>query len=197
MSVLPSQRIRELIRKKEIQVIPLLDEDEQIGKGSIDVRLGLDFVYFKKSNISVVDPLKVPVEKYSERLFLRPGQRLILHPKDFVLASTLEYIVFSDKVMAYVEGRSSWGRMGLIIATATVVSPGYKGIITLEISNLGDVPIALYPGMRIAQLVLHTVEEGEKWSYSHKDKYLFSLSPEPGQISKDRDWDIIRKWTKG
>ena len=114
-----------------------------------------------------------------------------------MLASTLEYIVFSDKVMAYVEGRSSWGRMGLIIATATVVSPGYKGIITLEISSLGDVPIALYPGMRIAQLVLHTVEEGEKWSYSHKDKYLFSLSPEPGQISKDRDWDIIRKWTKG
>ncbi len=196
MGVLPSQKIRELLRRKEIQIIPLLDEEEQIGKGSIDVRLGFDFVYFRKSNISVVDPLDVSMDDYNERLFLRPGQRLILHPKDFVLASTLEYIVFSDKVMAYVEGRSSWGRMGLIIATATVVSPGYKGIITLEISNLGDVPIALYPGMRVAQLVLHTVEEGEKWSYSHRDKYLFSLSPEPGRISKDKDWGIIRRWTQ-
>lgn len=102
------------------------------------------------------------------------------------MGSTLEYISLPTKLSAYVLGRSSWGRLGLIIATATTVSPDFKGCITLELINLGEVPILLYPGVRIAQLVIHTVEGEGKY----KGRYSCPTGPEFSRIYKDDELDF-------
>src|SRR5439155_26160938 len=81
--------------------------------------------------------------------------QFIIHPGQLVLGATLEYLSLPKTVAASVEGRSSWGRLGLIIATACSVAPGFKGCITLELVNDGEVPLVLYPGVRIAQLIFH------------------------------------------
>lgn len=116
----------------------------------------------------------------------------MLHPQQFVLGSSLEHVSLPWDMLAYVIGRSSWGRLGLIIATATVVNPGYSGAITLEFTNVGEVPIPLYPGSRICQLVLHTLNnipsKGPKLS-----KYDVSTGPEFSKIYRDYEWDILKK----
>ncbi|MBC7331505.1 MAG: dCTP deaminase [Synergistetes bacterium] len=197
MSVIPSQEIIKAIDNGEIKIIPLLDSSVQIGKGSLDVRLGLDFILFRKRVMGAFDPLsgEAPfLPMIGERIFLEPGQALVLHPGDFALSSTLEYVALGEKYMAYVEGRSSWGRLGLIVATATVVSPGYRGVITLELANLGVAPLYLYPGTRIAQLVFHEVKGGEIKDYSKTpSKYIGSLLPEVGFLWKDPEWEILKR----
>ncbi|GAH46269.1 unnamed protein product, partial [marine sediment metagenome] len=89
------------------------------------------------------------------------GNDFILHPNQFVLGITLEWIHFPKDLAGYVIGRSSWGRQGLIIATATGVHPGFSGCLVLELSNSGEVPIHIYPGLRIAQLFVHRLETEE------------------------------------
>jgi dCTP deaminase len=97
--------------------------------------------------------------------------------------------------MAYVIGRSSWGRVGLNIATATMVSPGFKGSITFEMLNMGTVPIGLYPGTRIAQLVFHKLSKSEVLNYSNTDsKYISPIGPEFSKIYLDSDWQLLRSF---
>ncbi len=103
-------------------------------------------------------------------------------------------------MVGYVLGRSSWGRLGLLIATATVVHTGYTGIITLELTNLGDTPITLYPGTRVAQLALHKIninererEERLKEFNTKKTKYKASVSPIFSKIHHDSEWAIIKE----
>ncbi len=86
------------------------------------------------------------------------GKPFVLHPMTFVLAATLEWIRLPKSLAAYVVGKSSWGRCGLIIATATGVHPGFFGCITLELSNVGEIPIEVKPGYPICQLFVHTLE---------------------------------------
>ena len=106
----------------------------------------------------------------------REGQReqyvpfdetFVLQPSDFALATSLEYICFPNHLMAFVEGKSSLGRAGLLIATATQVAPGFRGCVVLELFNAGTVPVLLRPGMRIAQLVFVYVDAPlpETWLY--------------------------------
>ncbi|MCD6363677.1 MAG: dCTP deaminase [Synergistetes bacterium] len=201
MSVIPSQEIIKALESGDIKVIPLLDSSLQVGKGSLDVRLGLDFVLFRKRVMGAFDPLggDAPfLPMLGERVFLEPGQAFVLHPGDFALSSTLEYIALSDRYMAYVEGRSSWGRLGLVVATATVVSPGYRGVITLELANLGVAPLYLYPGTRIAQLVFHEVKGREIRDYEKaRSKYMGSLLPEVGFLWRDPEWEILKRMKGG
>jgi dCTP deaminase len=88
---------------------------------------------------------------------VRFGLDFILHPRSFVLGVTLEWLRLPADLGGYVIGRSSWGRRGLVIATATGVHPGFTGCLTLELANLGDIPIAIRPGMTIGQLFLHDI----------------------------------------
>jgi len=90
------------------------------------------------------------------------GESFVLHPKSFVLGSTLEWIRLPANRGGYVTARSSWGRYGLIIATATGIHPGFSGCLTLELANVGEIPIVIKPGTTIAQLFIHTVEDTEK-----------------------------------
>jgi len=145
--------------KKRLIVTPIL-EASQIGSASIDVRLSYEFVSVKRGNIGFLDPCALEDGRHRFRTphHLNRGERFYLHPNEMVLASTLEYVRLPLNIAAYVTSRSKWGRLGLVIATATAIHPGFTGTITLELVNHGTIPIALYPGLDVAQLILHEVK---------------------------------------
>lgn len=188
--VLAKREIYERLQK-DLIITPLLESNAQIGEASIDVRLGREFIVTKHTRISSLNPIRRTVlEKtiplYQEKIKLDFGQPYILHPQELVLASTLEFIALPKDLMAYVVGRSSWGRLGLIIATATMVDPLYRGVITLELINVGRLPIHLYPCARVAQLVLHAVPNGEeRTDFDHK--YQDSFEPSFSLIYRDKE----------
>ena len=141
-------------------ITPLLDPTNDIGPASIDVRLGNQFIVMKRESFAVLDRAKLKdlrenLGRYQTRLVRNYDEEFVLHPRQLVIGSTLEYVQVPPGLMCYVVGKSSWGRMGLIIATATKVDPGFKGCITLEIVNEGEIPLVLNPGSPIAQLVFH------------------------------------------
>lgn len=177
---------------------PILDDEQQISNGSasVDVRLGQKFHVPKRTKISHLNHFAPDhmrhIELYKDETFVPIGDYFILHPRQFVLGETLEWLHLPYYLSAYVIGRSSWGRDGLIIATATGVHPGYSGIITLEISNIGEIPVYLWPGVRIAQLFIQRV--GGTVS---GDKDLSNLrgSTEPRNAdAASVDRDIIQKF---
>jgi dCTP deaminase len=118
------------------------------------------------------------------------GERIFIHPRELILGTTFEYIKLPSDIMAYITGRSTWGRLGLVIATATAIHPNYAGTITLELANLGDTPIPLCPGIRIAQLEFHKVDFKAKKEWS---TYQMSVEPTFSQVYNESDWDILRK----
>jgi dCTP deaminase len=149
-----------------ITPMPELQELEKSGAASVDIRLGCWFLACRQSRISLFDVynnrVDVPNEaKLTKSYYVRFGDSFILHPKAFVLAVTLEWIRLPANFAAYVIGRSSWGRHGLIIATATGVHPGFTGCLTLELTNVGEIPITIKPGTTICQLFIHQVQSGD------------------------------------
>jgi dCTP deaminase len=138
---------------------PDLEALAESGSGSIDLRLGTWFVTLRQARMSHLD-IDEPggQSKFTKTHFVPFGDRFYLHPRSFVLAVTLEWIRVPKDLSAYVIGKSSWGRRGLIIATATGVHPGFKGCLTLELTNVGELPIAIKPGMMICQLFFHNVD---------------------------------------
>ena len=169
MTVLSGAKIRSRLATKDLDrrlvVSPILELEEQLNDShaSIDIRLGCDFALVAPSSLGAVDELgdKGSSEALS-RLF-RPiyvplGGSLVIHPHQLVLAQALEYLRLPIDLMAYVVGRSTWGRLGLTVATAVGIHPGYAGCLTLELKNLGETPLALRPGQTIAQLFFHTVQ---------------------------------------
>jgi dCTP deaminase len=169
---------------KSLVIMPLLDPS-QIAEASIDLTLGNAFIVMRRTRLpslpfrEISQKVKhVNVFELHERIQLRPDRDIVLHPGEFFLGSTLEYIALPNDVMAYVIGKSSLGRVGLVIATATHVAPGFKGTITLELSNLGSLPLLLYPTMPVAQLVFHRLCTPVKQGYSATDgEYAYSTGP--------------------
>jgi len=158
--ILSDIRIRELLGKGDLQVSPL--EDQQIQPASIDLRLGNNFLKILENNVTHLDLTTPP--KYEE---LEMDQ-LILPPHSFILATTIEYMVLPNNLTAFVEGRSSIGRMGLFIQNAGWVDPGFEGEITLELFNANNLPICLDAGRRICQLVLAEMDQPTKNPYRGK-----------------------------
>lgn len=179
--------------KERLTITPLLDFEKQVADTAIDLRLGTDFIITQKTNFPVLDPTKPDVidniPKYQKKIPIAYHEPIILHPGQFLLGSTLEYIALPRDLCGYVIGRSSWGRLGLIIATATFVNPCFKGCLTLELANVGEAPLSLYPGVRICQLILHSLDgEGE-----YTSRYKFPVGPEFSRVYED---DEIQFWGK-
>lgn len=176
MGALSGVEIRQRMNLEEIEsrlvISPLLELDEQAkpDQASVDLRLGFQFALSAASTAGLVDEFEPDGGEETsvlwKRLFRHEyvpfGGKIIIHPHQFILASTLEYIRLPKDIMAYVLGRSTWGRLGLIIATAVGVQPGFAGCLALELRNLGEVPIGLYPGQTVAQLFFHSVEGAEQ-----------------------------------
>jgi len=199
MSVLSEKKILDYINKEELKerliITPLFNPCESIGASSVDVRLGNEFIIMRKQTFPLLDiskeELQRRIERYQEKVRLNYKDQFVLHPRQLIIGSTLEYIRLPNKLMCYVIGKSSWGRMGLIIATATKVDPGFKGCITLEIINEGEVPIVLYPGIPIAQLVFHETLEHA----SYEGIYQCPTGPQfPKFTDKDQFWKF---WLPG
>lgn len=191
---------------EQLVVTPFIDPDQRVKDGTIDLRLGTEFIVTKRSKITSLDPLDEreshgsKILEYQEKIHVNIGSKFILHPQQFVLGGTFEYLKMPVDMLAYVLGRSSWGRIGLVIATATVVHPSYAGIITLELTNVGDTPIALYPGLRVAQLAFHEIvmdaeDKINKWkkAATEKTKYKASVGPQFSKFYDDDDLDMIRR----
>jgi dCTP deaminase len=173
---------------ERLVVTPLLDRSRQLGPASIDLRLGTTFLALQRTKSAALDPGKpLPGGSEASELYERTevplGESLLLHPGDLLLGATLEYIRLPTDMGAYVIGRSSWGRLGLIVAAAILVQPGFAGCLTLELANEGENPIHLYPGARVAQLAVHRLAMPTDAPY--KGVYESPIGPEAPHLAKD------------
>jgi len=149
-SVLSDGTIRRLVDEGRIVVKPW--DPALVQPASVDLRLGDSFRVFHNHRAAAID-LRDPPTNLTEEVDVADGEAFVIHPGEFVLGRTLEYVELPGDIVARIEGRSSLGRLGLIVhATAGFVDPGFKGTLTLEIANLTRIPIKLYAGGPIAQL---------------------------------------------
>lgn len=189
---------------RRIFITPIISKSQQIGTASVDIRLGTEFIVFRRTKYSILDVLDETKEslesrigKYQEKVYITIGEKLILHPQQLVLGCTLEYFRLPNDLIGEVIGRSSWGRLGLVISAATLVHPSFAGVITLELANEGDAPIALYPGVRIAQLVFHKFTNIKELDEELLNtKYIGAIGPSFSKLYEDADWDVFRKLRK-
>jgi dCTP deaminase len=182
------------MRRGDLYLSPILDPSEQIGPVSIDLRLGHVALFVRASGLSHVDPANYcnpdldeqQKEQRQRQKFSRYEftfeQPLLLHPGSLTLVPTLEWVQLPTNLKGVVTARSSWAREGLNIATANFINPGYNGIITLELANLGQIPIALYPGMRIAQIAFYKVDVAVK--SARNSQFNMSFEPRGGEIAR-------------
>jgi dCTP deaminase len=150
VSVLSDGAILELVQQGRIGIDPW--DPELVQPASVDLRLGDSFRVFHNHRASAID-LRSPPENLTEEVVVPESEPFVIHPGEFCLGRTLEWIELPDDIVARIEGKSSLGRLGLIVhATAGFCDPGWRGTLTLELNNLTRVPIRLYPGLPIAQL---------------------------------------------
>ncbi len=150
--LLSDRDIRAEITAGRVAVEPFAES--MVQPSSVDVRLDRFFRVFENHKYSVIDP---PIEQseLTREVIVEPNEHFILHPSEFVLASTYEIITLPDDIAGRLEGKSSLGRLGLLThSTAGFIDPGFSGHITLELSNVANLPVKLFPGMKIGQLCL-------------------------------------------
>ncbi len=199
MSTLTKKQILSRLQGEQcarLVVTPLLSE-KQVGACSIDVRLGNQFIIFRTQTLSEYDASKAEgrrLRQMQERFIIDFGKSFTLHPGTLVLGSTFEYLSMPKDLECQVEGRSSWARVGLMIATATSVEPGFKGVITLEISNVGTIPLKLMPGIRIAQLVFRDADPALDSEYGSGRKYQCPIGPQFSRLHEDKDFNMFDRF---
>lgn len=175
--ILSDSTLRKLLEKGDLYIDPC--SEDQIQCSSVDLRLGSEFARY-----SGREP--IDVRKGAEAVSVMRAENYIeILPKEFLLATTVEYIKLPSSITAFVEGRSSLGRLGLFIENAGWVDAGFEGQITLELYNANSVPIRLYPGMRICQLVFAMLDSVPEKTY--KGKYLGQRGVTPSRIELDGD----------
>ena len=148
--ILSDRDIKAAIRDGRIGIEPFKDEDVQ--PSSIDLHVDRHYLVFHNHKYPLID-VKQPLEDLTEPVETPGDEAFILHPGEFVLGSTLEYVRLPNDLVARLEGKSSLGRLGLLIhSTAGYVDPGFEGHLTLELSNVANLPITIYPEMKIGQI---------------------------------------------
>ena len=213
--ILSDGDIRRRIEVGDIVIDPLDDPELQIQPASVDLRLGREFLTFDRSNIQCIHPEKgYDVDNYVTETTLpgssQNGQQtlgefdpspmaegeeiqedFVLHPGDFVLGTTKERVKIPADLLAHVEGRSSLGRLAIVVhATAGLCDPGFEGKITLELSNLGTAPVALTPDMRIAQLTFTELTSPAERPYGAErgSKYQGQTGPQASRLQHDHEF---------
>jgi dCTP deaminase len=150
VSVLSDGTIIRLVQDGRIRIDPW--DPRLVQPASVDLRLGDSFRVFHNHRATMID-LRQPPDNLTEEVVVPEGDSFVIHPGEFCLGRTLEWVELPDDIVARIEGKSSLGRLGLIVhATAGFCDPGWKGTLTLELNNLTRVPIILHPGLEIAQL---------------------------------------------
>ena len=187
--ILSDRDIRRALDEGRIRIDPLPDLDDALGSVSIDFRLGTTFMVFEHSRHSFIDPRQPQsIGEAMRTIECAPDEPFIMQPGDFALASTVESLQLADDLLGRLEGRSSIARLGITVhSTAAVFEPGWVGTATMELSNLGRMAVALYPGMRICAFSFEQVSSPVSVPYRLKkgNKYAGQITPRASLLAEE------------
>jgi dCTP deaminase len=187
--VLSDRTIREEIASARLIIDPF--DDALVQPSSVDLRVADEFRVFRNNRQPYIDP-REPEADLTEVVTVREGEPFILHPGEFVLGSTLERVGIPGDLVARLEGKSSLGRLGLLIhSTAGYIDPGFQGQITLEFSNVASLPIAIHGGMRIGQISFLQMTTPVDTPY--QGKYQGQSGPTSSRAHRDFEADAARQ----
>lgn len=187
--ILSDRDIKKALKAGRIIVKPKPNLVTQLGTSSLDLRLGYYFRVFKHRRRPFVDPLDpATMEDMTEEIKISAKEPYVIQPDEFVLASILEWVELPDDISARIDGRSSLGRLGLVIhSTAGHIDAGFKGSITMEMTNIGMMPILLYPMMRICQLVFEPLSSPAERPYTKKPGAKYAGKRKPAETALGRE----------
>ena len=191
--ILSDRDIKKALKSGRVSIDPLFPKS--IQPASVDLHLGADFLFFRTSDHICIDP-KEPIDHMMEATRISDKKQFIIHPGEFALGMTYEVVGVADDMVGRLEGKSSLGRIGLIIhATAGYLDPGNKLKMTLELSNISPVPIKLYYKMPIAQMSFTPLSSPAEHPYGKGNlgsKYYGAMKPQASQywknFKKNNDW---------
>jgi dCTP deaminase len=188
--ILSDRDIRTRLARGDLRIGPLADAQLQIQPASVDLRLGREFLVYHAARVSCLDPREPEsIAAAMDKVLVEGDRAFVLHPGEFALGTSEERVLIPADLVGVVDGRSSIGRLAVVVhATAGFIDPGFEGQITLELSNIGSIPVKLYPGMRIAQIVLHEMSSAAEQPYgvSRGSQYNNQTGPQPSRIRLDR-----------
>ena len=187
--ILSDTDIKKALAQGRIKITPKPDYKTQLGSCSIDLHLGNKFRVFKHSSYPYID-LKGPIDtdQIIKEIIIPKGEAFIMQPGDFALVTTVENLDLADDILGRIEGRSSLGRLGIIVhGTASIFDPGWTGKPTMELGNLGVMPVALYPGMRICAFTFEEVSGHVEVPYRKKknNKYAGQKDPRASKLHEE------------
>jgi dCTP deaminase len=193
--LLTDWEIRKIIEMGVVKIIPVLDMNEQLSSFGFDLTLDTKFKKIIKSNKTSIDPIKnYNKDEYYESVELllsNVDEHFILHPGEFTLGQSFEYIALPDFISAGLDGKSSLGRLSLTIhTTAGSIDPGFTGHVTFELFNSGGLPIVLRPLQPVARLVLHLTKKAEN---AYSGQYTGQTEVRPSEYYKANFSPIFRK----
>jgi len=187
--ILSDREIKKYLKTGQIKITPKPNLKEQLGPCSLDLRLGNVFKIFKRTKFPYIDlKQELPIDEIMEEIKIKKPDSLIMQPGDFILAVTEEEIILPSDLMARLDGRSSLGRLGIVVhSTAARFDPGWRGRAVMELGNLGALPVAIYPGMRVCALTFETLSSPSEVPYlKQKDhKYAKQKFPSASKINQE------------
>jgi dCTP deaminase len=187
--ILSDRDIRRALAEGRIAIDPAPDLETQLGSVSVDFRLGRTFMVFEHSRYSFIDPRQPQsIGEAMRTIEVEGDDPFMMQPGDFALASTVESLALPDDLLGRLEGRSSIARLGITVhSTAAVFEPGWVGTATMELSNLGRMAVALYPGMRICSFSFETVSSPVDTPYRAKrnNKYAGQITPRASLLAEE------------
>jgi dCTP deaminase len=188
--VLSDRDIKKALKIGTIKITPFPDLKTQLGSCSIDLRLGDSFRVFEYSKNPYIDPSQKDYSnEITKEVTIKNGEHFVMQPGDFVLAVTLERVKISSNLMGRLEGRSSLGRIGIVVhSTASVFDPGWDGRCVLELGNLGRMAVSLTVGMRICAMTFEELTSKVEVSYTKRKfaKYRFQDGPDESRMHEDK-----------
>ena len=192
--VLSDRTIKEEVAAGRLVFDPY-DED-LVQPSSVDMRVDRSFRVFNNSRYPYID-VREPMENLTELVTVEDEEPFVLHPGEFVLGQTLERVRLPDDLVARLEGKSSLGRLGLVIhSTAGFVDPGFEGNLTLELSNVANLPITLYDGMKIGQISFQRLSSAVEVGYGDArigSKYRGQTDPTASRYHADFERGRVRR----
>jgi dCTP deaminase len=205
--VLSDTKIKQRLRE-DLIIHPFLHEESAITGCKVDLHLSGAFYEIQRSTVDSYDPLKLRATDFRREIILPLGGSLVLHPGDLILAPTFENISMPRDLLGILQGRSSLGRLGVIVhATASFIDPKFSGSITLELSNLGHLPVRLYTLARVASIAFLEITGKVQYGYGdavpdplragamRQDHYA-SPKSEASRHHEDWEYKVIRKATQ-
>lgn len=188
--VLSDRDIKKALKEKRVKIAPSPDFSTQLGSNSLDLRLGDTFRVFEHSRYPFIDPFDTKQgSAITREMKVKKKEPFIIQPGDFVLGATVEYVELPDDLVGSLEGRSSIGRLGVLVhSTSSSIECGFRGNITLELANMGKMPVALYPNMRICSISFSELSSPALIPYYKKKKAKYSgqKGPDESKIHEEK-----------